>query len=264
MWRGWRFGLPTSDQVTVINTVVGLAAYVLVAVGSFVALLAYLAATGKPDLEVVIDFRFSFPNEPVFVAGENAGLGSDWIKLKPFRQNEATVRIDNNSSYAARNPGVRIELRGLGGLHTPSGWVAVAHANQVGITVIQWDGGADFLIHGRWPRMLPMLNFDGVFAFGSTSELVVTVAADGFGPRTRNLPVRLLNESDYATYTEKRAARIMASMSDGGDGDGSSAGRSQSVGRGLRRARRALSRLLARLRREAPLPSPRAPQSRRE
>ncbi len=161
-WWGWTFALPTRDHVAVINVVVALAAYVLVAVGVVVALLAYLAATGHPDLHAVIQFHFSYPNAPVFAASDESFFDdTSVIKLEQYKQLYAAVYIENRSSYAARNPGVRIDLWGISGLKDQPGWREVQFTNTVGTTGIQWDGGADLLIHGKWMRPLPGLNFSG-------------------------------------------------------------------------------------------------------
>ena len=69
---------------------------------------------------------------------------------RPFRQVEGEVTIVNNSAYAAQNPGVRITLLGLGGIPEQPGWTVIRTENVIGIMQLQWDGGADYIIHGRW------------------------------------------------------------------------------------------------------------------
>ncbi len=66
-FEGWRYGLPSDNKTVVINTVATIGAFVLVAWGVVVALAAYVSGTGSPDLSVELTFRFSFPNEPVFL-----------------------------------------------------------------------------------------------------------------------------------------------------------------------------------------------------
>src|SRR6266545_1846743 len=208
-WWGWTFALPTRDHVVVINVVVALAAYILVALSVAVALFAYLAATGRPDLHAVIQFNFSYRNEPVFEASDESSPDGN-IKLRQYKQLDGTVSIENRTSYAARNPGVRIELSGIGGFRTQPGWASVAFASTVGLIAIQWDGGADLLIHGKWPRPLPRLDFSDAYAFKHIEpELIVTVVADGFMPRVQRIPIRVLNEQEYDAYTEERSRHYL-------------------------------------------------------
>lgn len=204
----WTLGLGTNDRAVIVNTALVIYTCLLTAVAAVVALLAYRAATGRPDLDVEITFNFSFPNAPVFAAmpNEDDAMGR---RLEGFKQTAATVTLRNASEYAAKNPGVRIELEGLGGLGDQDGWEIVAFVTSVGITAIQWDGGTDSIVHGRWSRALPALDFNDVqeLVSGGTA-LVVTIVADGVAPVSRRLPVRILNGEQYEAYTEKRAQQL--------------------------------------------------------
>lgn len=212
----WRYGLPTHDRTTVINTVVAVGAFVLVAWGVIVALAAYVSATGSPDLSLELVFRFSFPNEPVFlVADETDYDRQKWNKeyryVKPFRQTEGVVVITNHSKYSARNPGMRIRLEGLGGIQVQQGWETIARENMVGTMIFQWDGGADYIIHGRWSRTLPQLDVRGMYLFRSSDDpaFIVDIAADGFGPKRIRVPVKILDADEYDLYSTERNGRIL-------------------------------------------------------
>jgi hypothetical protein len=201
----WRYGLATHDKVLVINTVVATGGFVLVAWGVIVALAAYVSATGSPELSAEISFRFSFPNRPTFSVADKEDWLGDWRRVGTYRQVEAEVTITNSSKYSARNSGMRIQLDGLGGISDQTGWTVVGQANQIGITSIQWDGGADYIIHGQWSRVLPSLHVEGMFAFQDDAALIVDVAADGFGPKRTRMPVRILDPDDYEKYSADRA-----------------------------------------------------------
>jgi hypothetical protein len=201
----WRYGLVTHDKVFIINTVVAVGGFVLVAWGVIVALVAYVSATGSPDLAVEISFRFSFANHPTFDVADQAEWIGSWRKVKLYRQVEGQVRVTNSSKYSARNPGVRITLEGLGGISNQDGWTVTGSANQIGITSLQWDGGADYIIHGQWSRILPSFNVRGMFAYQDDLALVVDVAADGYGPKRIRMPVRILDADEYAKYSSDRA-----------------------------------------------------------
>ncbi|WP_269857944.1 hypothetical protein [Streptomyces sp. RPT161] len=207
---GWKFGLHTDDQVAIINTVIAAASWLLVAVAGVVALLAYLAASGRPDLSIEITFNFSFPNQPVFLAREDPD-SEGWLQIRSYKQTRATVTLHNASVYAAKNPGVRIEFEGLYGMaEPPSGWNAVLFVTTVGIQALQWDGGTDSIVHGQWSRALPALDLDGMrlAQAGKDGALVVTLAADGMPPVRSRMPVRVLDSQAYDAYTADRATRM--------------------------------------------------------
>jgi hypothetical protein len=201
-----RYALPTHDKTVVINTTATIGALVLVAWGVIVALAAYVSATGSPDLSPTLIFRFSFPNEPTFLYRETRG-GNEKI-IEPFRQCEGSLRISNASKYSARNPGVRITLNGLGGIPEQPGWRVVASENMVGIITLEWDGGADYIIHGRWSRTLPRLDVKGMFALSDDPAFIIDIAADGFEPKHTRISVKVLNEAEYDQYSSDRLERL--------------------------------------------------------
>ena len=215
LFLGWRFGMAHVDLPTRVNTVVAVCAFILVGASVVVAVLAYIAATGRPDLHAELQFRFSDLNQPVLgadPASESPVLGRR--SIAKWRQTECQVVLVNRSRFAARNAGMRIELDGLGGLQEQPGWADVAWSNMIGRTAIQWDGGADYLIHGRWARILPQLTFDEVFEYrrDPPPALTVIIAADGFGPTRLDIPVRILEPDEYSEYSAQRAAAYLAAQ----------------------------------------------------
>ena len=205
---GWRFGLQSNDTAVVVGTVIAGTSLVLIGVTAIVALLAYLAATGAPDLVPSIAFRFSDENTPVFSV--ESLPSTPHVAVISFRQTEGIVRVTNRSRFSARNPGMHVGFQNVGRFDPQlnRGWTIVSYANQVGPTAIQWDGGVDGLIHGKWSRTLPQLDFDGVAAVaGIESSITITVVADGFGPREWTFPIRFLEADAYAAYSAERAAK---------------------------------------------------------
>jgi hypothetical protein len=211
----WHYGLTTHDKLLIINTVVAVGAFALVAWGVIVALAAYVSATGSPDLSAEIAFRFSFPNRPTFSVADKDQWVGNWRTVATYRQVEGRVTITNGSKYSARNPGMRIVLDGLGGISEQPGWTVIGQANQIGITSLQWDGGADYIIHGQWSRILPDFNVEGMFAYTDDPALIVDVAADGFGPKRIRIPVQILDSDEYEKYSSERAEYFIASDVDG-------------------------------------------------
>ncbi len=104
-----------------------------------------------------------------------------------------TVLLRNRTKYSARNPGIRIEFDGLLFYDAHSGWKPVErwHPEHNGYKAIQWDGGVDNIIHGKWSRNLPDLNFSGVVIINMKPTLIVTVVADGCRPRTVKVEFRI-------------------------------------------------------------------------
>jgi hypothetical protein len=205
-YNGWTFGLPTRDRTAIVGTALVLDTLLFAAVAAFLALMAYLIASGRPDLEVEIAFWYSYPNRPVFKALRASDAPLSHPKVVEGKQAQGRVVVRNRSGYAARNPGVRVGLIGLGMLTTPEGWQATRSGNMVGVTEVQWDGGVDNMIHGKWMRGLPPLNFRDVEVVpGDSPHLEVTVVADGMDPKTVRLPVQMLGDEEYDAYSKDRA-----------------------------------------------------------
>ncbi|MFD5636225.1 hypothetical protein ACFWJM_19140 [Streptomyces sp. NPDC127077] len=200
----WTLGLEIHDRTTLLNTVLVIYTCLLTAVAAVVALLAYRSATGRPALDIEITFNFSSPNEPVFLAAERTGNGLAWRNIDSFKQSFATVVLKNSSLYAAKNPGVRIELEGLGGIGAQLGWEDIKRVPQIGTIAIQWNGGTDSIVHGRWSRTLPSLDFSELIELDrNKTALVVTLVADGLTPLSRRMPVCIYDRDEYAEYTQK-------------------------------------------------------------
>lgn len=108
-------GLPATIELRLagVAAVLAAATVLLAVVAGVIGLAAYAAATQRPNLAVEIQFRFSRPNAPVLEVQPPDQFGARF--LAPWRQCEAQVLVHNKSSYSARNPAVRIDLRGLGG-----------------------------------------------------------------------------------------------------------------------------------------------------
>ncbi|MFE9601989.1 hypothetical protein [Streptomyces hokutonensis] len=203
----WKLGLHTEDRVAVVNTVIAAASWLLVAVAGVVALLAYRDASGRPDLHIEITFNFSFPNEPVFLAGD-AVTPDQHRQIEAFKQVSATVTLSNASLYAAKNPGVRIELEGLNDIGQQSGWQD-EWVHMLGIHSLQWEGGTESIVHGEWSRTLPALDFTGLTELDpGNAALVVTLVADGVAPARTRMPVRFLNSAEYDAYSSERLVRL--------------------------------------------------------
>lgn len=197
-WHGTKTG--TADRLAETADVLTTGTLVLAILAAFVALQAYAAATGLPDLQVQVRFGFSYPNRPVFRA--TSGEHGRSQVAAPFKQTYCIVNVRNKSGYSARNPAVIIRLKGMV-FHPPDGtrWADVDFAQTHGVTAVQWDGG-DQSIHGYSSRRLPGLDFAGLHTVPVWGEpaFVVELLAEGGYRKEREVPVRFAPEdSEWET-----------------------------------------------------------------
>src|SRR6266567_4753473 len=200
----WKFFLPaTVDKATRINTIVAVSAYTAAVLGAIIALIAYWQTSGRPSLKPEITFPGLKANELVFKTYKPSKI-PNWIDasertdvrmLKTRDMNLfGTVRIRNSTQYAARNPGLRISFEGLYFNAISVGWtVAVSWGDMRGAKAVQWDGGTESIIHGKWSRTLPDLDFNAVIIcrLSPPPELTMTVVSDGCRPKVRRIPIKL-------------------------------------------------------------------------
>jgi hypothetical protein len=234
-YTGWDVGTGDHDKCVTVTLAVTIAAAVLGAVAAVLALVAFLAASGTPELRIKIRFTFCEPNEAVFKVGPPRRQ-SGWIPIiEPMKQGLAQVELYNESAYSAHNPGVRIQLMGIsvadryrppvkGTLekavrnvdpnrkadHVISGWAALKSVNMIGPTVYQWDGGADQIIHGNWSRSLPPFDLCGahIIAGASAVMLRVSVVADGVSPIHQEIKIKTLNAAQWNEWVVDRSMPV--------------------------------------------------------
>jgi hypothetical protein len=169
----------TADKLEAAGDVLVGATLLLAAIAAVVALLAYAVSTGAPDLQVRVDFNFSYPNNPVFKANREE---SGRLNAEEFKQLTGNIQIRNKSSYSAKNPAVIIRLRLMAFVRKghDGNWPVIDFANMNGITAVQWDGGPTYSIHGNSTRRLPDLQLDKLRAYPASPALVIELLADGY------------------------------------------------------------------------------------
>jgi hypothetical protein len=164
----------------------------LALIAGLVALQAYAAATGLPDLEIKLSFPFSHPNQPAFTLAK-AELGEAVARTQS--QSLARIFIRNRSNYSAKNPAAVVRINGMAigpTSYSASGdWVAIGYYSTLGITELQWDGGSTYSIHGHSTRRLPNLNMQGLTYGATDASFTVELLADGYR-REINIPVRFM------------------------------------------------------------------------
>jgi hypothetical protein len=150
---------PSQDHLVVIGNFLMLGTLLLALVAGIVALAAYSAATGLPNLKLQFKLSPAQFNEVIFSYPLVEGL-------PPVTSDNGTLSlvVKNTSSYAARTPVVSVEFRGAGipsDKYAPSeGWMPTARDLGGYIIALQWDGGPNS-IHGISSRSLPELNLEG-------------------------------------------------------------------------------------------------------
>jgi len=129
----------------------------LAATAGVVAVLAYAAATGVPDLKFQLSFPGCAPNQPVLLA-DVGELGM--VTIRRGGNADGSIVLHNLSTYSARNPVVVIRFNNCGikdnEFSNPGGIWAPIERGTLGIAAIQWDGGSNYSIHGQLKRVVPI------------------------------------------------------------------------------------------------------------
>ena len=175
-------------------------------IAAIFALIAYWQSSGLPSLEPEISFlpfnsatapfTATFRPPPPWVATDvapfDSGLIADTLPILDRISSDTicTVVLKNTTKYAARNPGVRISFDGLLYNVPPVGWTSVERwGEKNGQKAIQWDGGTENIVHGKWSRTLPILGFNEVVVTTGEPALIITVVADGCSPKDFRFPL---------------------------------------------------------------------------
>jgi hypothetical protein len=197
-WIPWSHPGHLADRLAETGDVMAGGTLALALIAGLIALQAYAAATGLPDLEFQIWFPFSYANRPVLLAERRYEDETAPLYVSgPGKQISAAIRVRNKSGYSAKNPAVIIRLNGMAFStdELSSGWSEVDFANTVGTTAVQWDGTS--YIHGWSARRVPRLDLyrlHTVPAWGE-SKFVVELLADGYR-REIEIPVRFTTDAD--------------------------------------------------------------------
>jgi len=110
-----------------------------------------------------------------------------------LRESRVELWIENASLVTARNVTVRLEPVAVEAPNVIDGLWAVADRDMVGIHAIQWEGGSEYAIHGKYKRRIGFFSFEHARLFAGAEErcgLRITIAADGF-VKTTFLPISL-------------------------------------------------------------------------
>jgi hypothetical protein len=215
------------DRWGEVASALALGTLLITAIAIGVALTAFLATFQEPDLAATAWASapprpgvLELPWKPIVRVDElpeplrtNRLVASRLLASTDFYQSVRAaegaalqIRLTNNSPFSARNPAVVAKISGLLWLSPDQpGWIVTSEAD--GDYRLQWDGGSDLAVHGRWSRDLPTVRLAGAVltiprdtaTYGDGAvELELALVADGFDPdRGRvNLPLRVVDWFD--------------------------------------------------------------------
>lgn len=192
-WLGSR----SSDRLAVISNLLSFGTLLLALVAGIVALAAYSAATGLPELTLQFRQAFGVSRRLKFVPGEDGHALENTI---------VTFSVTNSSSYAARSPAIIAEFHSgviqRNQLASSREWIPITDPTSEDITAVQWDGGPNYAIHGKSTRYLPELNLRGLYALRPdvTAYVSIRLLADGYTREPIDLRVEFtddLSEIDF-------------------------------------------------------------------
>jgi hypothetical protein len=185
----WTSSMTLDQRIAGLGATFTVGAFTLAVLGAAVALLAYRLAIQRPNLVVHITTP-DLEGQTIRVGlGRPDGAGERHIFLLPgYRRHGDSlpvhISVENTSDWSARNVAVRVDFQGIRGVTQSQDWRIAAYHPHVTNEVIalQWEGGADYAIHGHWSRELPDLYLNNalVEAPGENCALVVDVVAEGF------------------------------------------------------------------------------------
>jgi hypothetical protein len=213
IWKAasiWQDKLLTLDErLAALGNSFGAGTFALAIVASALALLAYWISLQRPRLIPKVSSD-EFENGVVLVgAGRPQPNGERAIvRLGGYLRHGASlalnIAMENTSDWSARNVAVKVSFIGIRGVPLPPEWTIAGRDLVTGeITAVNWEGGADLAIHGRWPRNLPPIFLNEAFieAPGTDCAVEIEAVAEGFRKSWR-FPIRWTPEYelDYKAY----------------------------------------------------------------
>jgi hypothetical protein len=202
----WTSSLSLDRRLVGIADILAAGAFTLTVLGSVVALLAYRFATQRPKLIVHITTE-DFPEGTIEVGlgPPDPQTGERHIRRLPGFKRDVDrvwvqVSLENPTDWSARNVAARVDFNQVRGISFPSEWdVAAQHQVTNEVVGVQWEGGANYAVHGHWTRHLkPITMTDAIIeAPGDNCFMTVEVVAEGFH-ETWKFPVVWHTEASLA------------------------------------------------------------------
>jgi hypothetical protein len=174
--------LSLADHLALIAAGAGVATFLLAAIGGAIAIAAYRLSTQVPVLWAEVILVDDIVRDPVeaFLGGVSLPEEEEFaVDLAEGAHVGILVRLTNLTTYSARSPAVLLVLQSVDLLSSQyDGWSVTPHSPTT--TSFQWEGGADYIVHGNWKRDLPALHLQLRPAPGEELAMGVQVVAEGF------------------------------------------------------------------------------------
>lgn len=196
---------PSSDRLTVVANLLSFGTLLLALVAGIVALAAYSAATGLPNLRLKFIEPITSPRSIIFATADRDNYSDpepEDIAI-PGDDNIIRISVENTTNYAARTPAVILEFRGCAIRQNmyaaTNAWTATQRVYCTGdVQAVQWDGGPNYAIHGKSIRHLPEINLQGLYAIPDDDdppEMIVRLLADGYSRQAIRLDISFVAKS---------------------------------------------------------------------
>jgi hypothetical protein len=209
-----------ADQMAETAVVIAGATLLLAIIAAVVALLAYAAVTGAPNVDISIrlpldghpnDFEFEVEPESMRYSIGQVFTGVEVFMVKASQQLVAMIQLRNRSRYSAVNPAVIVRLQAMtftaDSLASSNHWVPVEFVNRFSIRAVQWDGGPWYPIHGDSTRRLPDLHLNElrILLEEGLPSFAFEILADGSGQRSPCLSASI----DTANRTQRQQTPVI-------------------------------------------------------
>jgi hypothetical protein len=204
----------TADRLALIGVFLAGATCALAAVAAIVALVAYEVSVRVPTIGVSVVMAWADDDKPTVALAPLPPTDVNFVGfVRRDGDSMVTIRLRNTSTVTARNVAVRLNMRGLLGWQT---WVGqdpalVPAAEGGGIHELQWEGGADYAIHGEQTRDIRVEIGEMRVLRNSSVSLELDVFADGVHVK-KSVPVTLLPAEQYDAQRSEQQDEILAEL----------------------------------------------------
>lgn len=184
----WAARLSTSsDELAAAGVVLAGGTFALALLAAGLAAVAFAQSIRRPKLSVRAELVFAGTqaqqNEVVGI--ESPGFIPQLPAACRLPAGAVLTTVDNDGDATARNVTVLLQISGLFALVAPAlagGWHDLLIDPAGAMVTLAWEGGADYAVHPRVPRILPKVSFNGAAAVpGST----IVISAVVFGDQSR-------------------------------------------------------------------------------
>ena len=179
-------------RLAALADVFSASAVALALIAGLIALLAYNESLKRPALRLDAKLGDGQKGKVVGTALDGSG---NYREIADSKDSLLNMTLSVTNQVSARNPAVKVSIRnGLTALHGfGGGWVAGDDSTS-GFQSARWDGGADYIVHGGFPRDLyPLvLGRSRLVDKGSaTATLRIEWVADGIDKQTTDFVITL-------------------------------------------------------------------------